>query len=510
MAHQSHPKRLMNLLKAKNGANSDTGLPVLPQLVPSSRCIRCDVCCRFPDADSPLRPYFTDKEISTAIDRGIDDRVFPDRSGCQVTVVPASGEEGFRCPAFDEGMGICRIYEHRPLDCQLYPLVLMWSDTYGEVVLGWDSKCPYMREELPDSIRNHGDAVKAMLRQPEVARLISSHPRLIGSHQKDVVQLEPLPELTTAFVDRWGKPILRRLQWEDLPAFRAALDRSGLRRPQTLAAISTASHMVWNGLLPYWWAETAGAFCLFIQSPDGWFMPLPPLSGENFEQSVSEAFKSMRRWNGKSAATRIENIPSALANRLQAMGYRLVSKDADYVYRAVDLARLAGDRYKSQRALCNRVDRMNVTVEPYRATDRSQCRALFSEWRRQKVTECCDRFAAMLLEDSISAHEAAWSHGPELELSGSVLRIDGRIRAYTFGYWLHERTWCVLLEVADRSIPGLAQFLFREVCRSASWQGAEFINTMDDSGLAGLRLSKEAYHPVMHLQNYVCTELACP
>ncbi len=31
----------------------------LPQIVPRQICFRCDVCCRFPEPDSFLRPYFT-------------------------------------------------------------------------------------------------------------------------------------------------------------------------------------------------------------------------------------------------------------------------------------------------------------------------------------------------------------------------------------------------------------------------------------------------------------------
>jgi hypothetical protein len=62
------------------------------------------------------------------------------------------------------------------------------------------------------------------------------------------------------------------------------------------------------------------------------------------------------------------------------------------------------------------------------------------------------------------------------------------------------------LEVADRTIPGLAQYVFRDTCRKAFSEGAEFINTMDDSGLSGLRLSKEVYHPLMRMQSYVCSE----
>jgi hypothetical protein len=112
----------------------------------------------------------------------------------------------------------------------------------------------------------------------------------------------------------------------------------------------------------------------------------------------------------------------------------------------------------------------------------------------------------MLLDDTQSAHEVAWSHGHELQLGGSVLRVNGQIRAYTFGYWLMRNTWCVLLEVADRTIPGLAQYLFRETCRKALSEGAEFINTLDDSGLSSLRLSKEAYHPLMQIRSYICSE----
>ena len=60
----------------------------LPQLVPSRVCLSCDVCCRFPERDSFLRPYFTSDEIRRAIARGIDPVLFPNPNGCQVSVVP--------------------------------------------------------------------------------------------------------------------------------------------------------------------------------------------------------------------------------------------------------------------------------------------------------------------------------------------------------------------------------------------------------------------------------------
>lgn len=486
---------------------SPNALSSLPQIVPSSTCLRCNVCCRFPDPDSPLRPYFTDTEVSQAVAEGLDASWFSSHRGGQVSLVPDERGEGFHCPAFDPTTAHCRIYEQRPLDCQLYPLAMMWNATHEEVILGWDTKCPFMREQIPDSIRDHADRMTELLKRPDILSTVSNHPGLIGRFQKDVVELSLLPQITLALTKRWGDMSLERLTLEDLASLTAALSRSGLPGSQSLAAYAAAYHYVCNTLLSYWWTELHDAFCIFVNSPDGWFMPLPPLTNGSIEEPISAAFALMRHRNDGSPVSRIENLSASLASYLQPLGYRLTPKDSDYLYRADDLAVLPGDRYKSQRALCNRIERSKgVVVEPYTPQDRVECRVLFQRWQRQKQRESLDPFGRLLLEDAASSHEVVWSHAPALRLSGTVVRIDGVIRAYTFGYWLTSRTWCVLLEVADRTVSGLAQYLFRTTCRTVLSEGAEFINTMDDAGLPGLRLSKQTYHPVMQIPNFILSE----
>jgi Fe-S-cluster containining protein len=494
----------MTTLVTKKGSPVAMVPRTLPQFVPNRACFRCEICCRFPDPDSALRPYFTGQEIAQALEHGLRQAAFPDAQGCQIALAPDANGEGFHCPAFHSETGMCRLYEQRPLDCQLYPLALMWNAAHSEVVLGWDRTCPFPDTQVPESIRRYGDQMKQMLDQPAMLEQLARHPRLVGRFQSEVVVLEPLPLLTQSLIARWGQP-LRRLAWEDLPRVTDAVDRSGLRA--TLAAYSAPYHYLWNALLPYWWIELQGAFCLFVQSPSGWFMPLPPLAEGSLEQPFREAFSLMRRWNGPSAVSRVENVPAGLAPMLKELGYRLTPKDPDYVYRADVLVRLAGDGYKSQRALCNRVEREDgIEIEPYDSHDRHDCRLMLDEWRRQKRAQHTDSYAELLLEDSSSAHEVAWSHTTELGLIGSVIRKNGRLRGYTFGYWLDKTTWCVLLEVADRTIPGLAQYLFRETCRTALANGAQRINTLDDAGLVGLRRSKQAYHPLAGSQNFVCSE----
>ncbi|MGH7408110.1 MAG: hypothetical protein ACREKF_08905, partial [Candidatus Methylomirabilales bacterium] len=74
------------------------------------------------------------------------------------------------------------------------------------------------------------------------------------------------------------------------------------------------------------------------------------------------------------------------------------------------------------------------------------------------------------------------------------------------GYHRTPSVFCVLLEVADRRIPGLAEFIFRECCREAVEGGYEFVNTMDDSGIPTLARSKQAYHPLRLVLSYIASE----
>lgn len=476
----------------------------LPQLVPSSACFRCDVCCRFPETESFLRPYFTRQEILAAVTHGVEVDSFPNAAGSQINLVKNPTGEGYLCPAFDPATGQCGIYEVRPLDCQLYPLALMWDAAREHVLLGWDTKCPFMRDTVPSVIAVHAERVTSLLTTEAMIETIVANPRLVGSYQDDVVVLKTLPQLTGRLASPRVDPRLRPLTLSDAPRFARALEQAHVLSPDVLAAYAFPYHYVWTSLLPYWWMESRAIFFLFAQSPDGWFMPLLPLGSRPLDQSVDEAFTLMQQWNGPSPVSRIENVMAPQKQVLERAGIRFQQKGGDYLYKAEALAALAGDHYKSQRALCNRVEREQVIVfEPYSESHRAGCFALHERWAAQKQNGNLDSMGRLLLEDAKAAHGRVFGEHERIGLSGTVAIVHDKIVAYTFGYWLTPRTWCVLLEVADRSITGLAQWLFRETCRAAIDQRATYINAMDDAGLSGLREAKLAYHPTAVIENWV-------
>jgi hypothetical protein len=384
----------------------------------------------------------------------------------------------------------------------------MWDESGQEVLLGWDTKCPFMRDEPSRSIRTYAEEVERLLGSDAIIEQLVAHPRLIGRFQDDVIVLNRLPHLTTRLTQQQFAPPLCPLTVSDAPAFAAALDRAHVLQADTPAAFAFPYHYMWTSLLSYWWMELDDTWFLFCKSPDGWFMPLPPLGQGSLDGAVDQAFTLMQRWNGTSPVSRIEHVMDSQKLGMSVGGIQFRPQDGDYLYSATALAALAGDPYKSHRALCNRAAREHAIVsEPYRASDQADCMRLYHRWAAQKYQDNQNQLGTLLLEDAEPAHRLVFQEHDRMGVSGMVIRVNHEVVAYTFGYWLTPQTWCVLLEVADRSMPGLAQWVFRETCRTALAQGAVSINAMDDAGLPGLRAAKLAYHPTALLTTWIATRM---
>lgn len=168
----------------------------IKQIVPPEWCFKCDVCCRFPESTSFLAPYFTGQEIDAAVQSGAAEPDFLNKTGCKITLMPY--EEAYICPSFDTTTTHCRIYKARPFDCVLYPFALMLDETGEKVVLGLDTKCPYVRENTgTDYIRDACMDIAYTIDSPPFADIISENLDLIGPFQDDVVPLIVLNNLSS-------------------------------------------------------------------------------------------------------------------------------------------------------------------------------------------------------------------------------------------------------------------------------------------------------------------------
>ena len=184
------------------------------------------------------------------------------------------------------------------------------------------------------------------------------------------------------------------------------------------------------------------------------------------------------------------------------MGFHAVEKETEYLYETDALIQLQGDRYKSKRAGYNALIRNYpaAQLEPYESAHRGDCLALYESWQQERAAHSQDDVYQAMLEDSRHSHRTGLMNCEELGLIGRIVFIDGVVKGYTFGYPLNSEMFCILFEVTDLGIKGLAQFLFREFCRELA--AYHWINTMDDSGLDNLKRVKLSYRPAKQLASY--------
>lgn len=95
-------------------------------------CERCRECCRFTKKTLYYATLFTDEEKQRAMATGLSSADFISYRGSrqvfQVRLIPSVKVAGeYVCPLLDEQTHRCRIYEHRPLDCRLWPFFFMRS-----------------------------------------------------------------------------------------------------------------------------------------------------------------------------------------------------------------------------------------------------------------------------------------------------------------------------------------------------------------------------------------------
>jgi len=167
-------------------------LPQLPQLIPSEICLECPVCCRFPEKQSPLSPFFLPEERARA------DAALGGAAGRFRTEGPSRAElvpcgHGWSCRFFNPADHTCGVYAVRPLDCSMYPAAVTKSRDGLRVVLGVDTKCPALgRDDIAARVVPFLNQIQRYLESPVIRDLIHRHPEFISPFQEEVMEAREL------------------------------------------------------------------------------------------------------------------------------------------------------------------------------------------------------------------------------------------------------------------------------------------------------------------------------
>lgn len=165
---------------------------------------------------------------------------------------------------------------------------------------------------------------------------------------------------------------------------------------------------------------------------------------------------------------------------------------ADYLYDYETLAELKGKKLHGKRNHINRFLENNpdYQYEKINGKNWKECLELELAWEvANNETGDEDK----LVEQRIIAYSL--EHRKSLGMVGALLRVDGKVIAFTLGEPLTEDTFVVHFEKAVADIQGAYPMINREFVRQ-ELQGFTFINREEDLGIPGLRQAKLSYQPI--------------
>ena len=279
-------------------------------------------------------------------------------------------------------------------------------------------------------------------------------------------------------------PDFKPVSLEDGPLIRDFLARF----PSEACEMTFPNIYIWKDSEHPRWTLLNGSLCILVE-PD--FEPpyfLPPVGGDRVPETIAAC---LRR------APRLSRVPEEFVKQHGA-GFK-VEEDPDnfdYIYRVEDLIELRGKKFDGKR---NRIRKFESSFRHEYSLlarkDAPECVALLQSWFEEK------RNGDPYMKAEKVAIVQALASFELLGLKGGVVRVDGRVEAFTFGMRLSDDAAVIPIEIANPAFPGLAQWINREFVRR-EWSELKFINREQDMGVEGLRQAKLSYQPERLLKKF--------
>lgn len=241
---------------------------------------------------------------------------------------------------------------------------------------------------------------------------------------------------------------------------------------------------------------------LFVKSQEEKHSYLPPIGGR-----LEEGMALLSAYvHEKGHPLKLFGADSETVQRLETLypgrfTFTPAPNDFDYLYRSEDLAELAGKKYHGKRNHISAFSaRYDWQYEPITAENIPEVEEMAREWCRLKGN-CQDKG----LRSENCAIREALSVRQQLNLTGGLIRVDGRVVAFTFGSPINSTVFDVQVEKALPDYAGAYTVINREFV-AHELRGYTYINRENDLGIEGLRRAKKSYYPAILLEKFVCTE----
>lgn len=279
-----------------------------------------------------------------------------------------------------------------------------------------------------------------------------------------------------------------------------------VHNPQ-VSEMSFTNLFMWRMYYGFKYIEFDGLLCIVSIPQKGEPYALTPVgyvNRHNFEEAVNMLKKYFARINKPLVFNRVAE--GELKHFKQIPGFEgeiVFDRDnSDYIYLAKELISLKGKKYDGKRNHINRFKR-EYEYEYVELTEdlTDECARIVDEWCAERDCDCdmgdyCERYANM---------EVLRNFG-ELGCKGALIKVDGRLEAFTIGEMLNENTAVIHIEKANSRIKGLYSTINQQFCEM-EWNNVKYINREQDMGVEGLRKAKLSYNPAAMINKYTVSVL---
>lgn len=261
---------------------------------------------------------------------------------------------------------------------------------------------------------------------------------------------------------------------------------------------SFVNNYIWGTANHIRFADVNGFYCLISGEGGAAGYTYPAGSGDI--KPVIEALMADAAQRG--APFRLRGISEENVKLMQTLfpdqfEYSANRDDSDYIYSVERLTSLAGKKLHSKRNHIARfADNPDWVYEDITAQNISECWDMNQAWC--KLYSC--------IEDESLNHEAcavkrAFKHFFELGLKGGMLRVGGKVVAYTMGEPLSTDTYVMHIEKAFPEVQGAYPMINKQFLLY-NCQDFTYVNREEDLGDDGLRKAKTSYYPDILLEKY--------
>lgn len=246
---------------------------------------------------------------------------------------------------------------------------------------------------------------------------------------------------------------------------------------------------LWQDAYQTSWAEQDGI--LFVRAGTGkdtFFMPPFAKEEENFVHGLAliheEYDKLGLPFRLKSASSWVtEQIERLVPGKYDFIEDR---DNEEYIYRTDDMIRLPGKKLRMKKNHLNGFLRQyaDYQYEAITKENLEDAKAGIHDWFLRHGD----------IEEEEQAIKRCFDHWDALGVKGAVIRIYGKVEAFTNGDSINEKIAHIIFEKANPEIRGLYQAINRDFLIH-EFAETEFVNREEDLGLPGLREAKMGYHP---------------